>query len=39
MAEHAARYGELAGSLTKNGFAVYAADQRGHDKTAGKKCS
>jgi len=36
MAEHASRYEEFAGSLAENGFAVYAADQRGHGQTAGK---
>jgi alpha-beta hydrolase superfamily lysophospholipase len=33
MAETAARYERLAGALTKCGYAVYAADQRGHGKT------
>ena len=33
MAETAARYDRFAGILTKNGYAVYAADQRGHGKT------
>jgi alpha-beta hydrolase superfamily lysophospholipase len=35
MAEHAARYSEVADFLTKNGIAVYASDIRGHGKTAG----
>ena len=35
MAEHAQRYDDFAGFLTKNGFNVYAYDQRGHGKTAG----
>lgn len=35
MAEHGKRYEELAGFLTKNGYAVYANDHRGHGKTAG----
>lgn len=30
LAEHAARYGRLAGALTQNGYGVYAHDQRGH---------
>ncbi len=34
MQEHAGRYAELAELLTKNGYAVYANDQRGHGKTA-----
>lgn len=33
-AEHAARYGRLAGLLNERGFAVYAPDQRGHGRTA-----
>lgn len=35
MAEHAARYARFAEALTKEGFAVYANDQRGHGETAG----
>jgi alpha-beta hydrolase superfamily lysophospholipase len=35
MAEHAARYSEFAGFLTKNGAVVYADDHRGHGRTAG----
>ncbi|NPA68038.1 MAG: alpha/beta hydrolase [Chlorobi bacterium] len=35
MAEHAQRYDEFADFLSKNGFNVYAYDQRGHGKTAG----
>ena len=35
MGEHAGRYSEFADILNKNGFDVYAADQRGHGKTAG----
>ncbi|MDR0878111.1 MAG: lysophospholipase [Treponema sp.] len=34
MAEHAGRYGRLAGRLTAAGIEVWAADQRGHGKTA-----
>jgi alpha-beta hydrolase superfamily lysophospholipase len=34
MAEHSARYGRLAGQLVEKGYAVYAADHRGHGKTA-----
>lgn len=37
MGEHAGRYAGFAGALTDNGFAVYAADQRGHGKTAGSR--
>lgn len=33
MAETAARYEHFASILTRNGYAVYAADQRGHGKT------
>lgn len=33
MAETAGRYERFASELTKNGYAVYAADQRGHGKT------
>jgi alpha-beta hydrolase superfamily lysophospholipase len=33
MAETAARYERFAGVLTKNGYAVYAEDHRGHGKT------
>jgi len=35
MAEHAQRYDHFAAFLNKNGFNVYAYDQRGHGKTAG----
>jgi len=35
MAEHAGRYREFAGFLTKNGYAVYAGDHPGQGKTAG----
>jgi len=35
MAEHAGRYNEFAEYLNSNGFIVYAADHRGHGKTAG----
>jgi alpha-beta hydrolase superfamily lysophospholipase len=34
MAEHARRYGRLAEKLTQAGIEVWAADQRGHGKTA-----
>ena len=34
MAEHAARYARLAERLTAEGFAVSAADHRGHGRTA-----
>ncbi len=35
MAETAARYERFAEVLTRNGYAVYANDHRGHGKTAG----
>jgi alpha-beta hydrolase superfamily lysophospholipase len=35
MAEHAQRYSRLAKALTKEGYIVYAADLRGHGRTAG----
>ncbi|NLK13614.1 MAG: alpha/beta hydrolase [Spirochaetales bacterium] len=34
MAEHSKRYDEFAKFLTKQGFAVWAPDHRGHGKTA-----
>jgi len=34
MAEHAGRYGRLAEKLCRAGIEVWAADQRGHGKTA-----
>jgi alpha-beta hydrolase superfamily lysophospholipase len=34
MAEHSERYGRLADKLCKEGIEVWAADQRGHGKTA-----
>lgn len=34
MAEHGARYAPLAGALTREGFAVYVNDHRGHGRTA-----
>lgn len=34
MAEHGARYGDLAQFLNKNGYIVFADDHRGHGKTA-----
>lgn len=34
MAEHSLRYGELARRLCGGGFEVWAADMRGHGKTA-----
>ncbi len=36
MAEHAKRYKYFAAFLTKNNYAVYVNDHRGHGKTAGK---
>lgn len=35
MAEHSKRYSRFAEALTKQGFAVYANDHRGHGQTAG----
>lgn len=35
MAEHSERYDDFADFLNRNGFAVFANDQRGHGKTAG----
>ncbi|MCU0845668.1 MAG: alpha/beta hydrolase [Spirochaetes bacterium] len=35
LAEHAARYKELAEFLTEAGYVCYADDHRGHGKTAG----
>lgn len=35
MAEHSKRYSDFADRLTKNGFAVYANDHRGHGETEG----
>ena len=35
MVEHAARYAHLGERLTGEGYAVYAADHRGHGRTAG----
>ena len=37
MAEHSGRYNRLAQRLVKEGIEVWAADQRGHGKTAGNK--
>jgi alpha-beta hydrolase superfamily lysophospholipase len=34
MAEHAGRYGRPAEALVRAGYAVYAADHRGHGKSA-----
>ena len=34
LAEHAGRYARLADALTGAGYAVYAADHRGHGRTA-----
>jgi alpha-beta hydrolase superfamily lysophospholipase len=34
MAEHAGRYARVAAQLTLAGYAVYAADHRGHGRTA-----
>ena len=35
MAEHSNRYAGFAKALTKDGYAVYANDHRGHGQTAG----
>jgi len=37
MAEHSKRYARLAGQLKAEGIEVWAADQRGHGKTASEK--
>jgi alpha-beta hydrolase superfamily lysophospholipase len=37
MGEHSGRYIEVAEALTAAGYAVLAADQRGHGKTEGKR--
>jgi alpha-beta hydrolase superfamily lysophospholipase len=37
MAEHSARYARLARQLTQAGYALYAADHRGHGKTAARR--
>ncbi len=37
LAEHSGRYGELVGTLTAAGFAVYALDQRGHGRSPGAR--
>src|SRR5438128_1349914 len=34
MAEHSGRYARLAEALSKQGYGLYALDQRGHGKTA-----
>ncbi|MDR0663805.1 MAG: lysophospholipase [Spirochaetaceae bacterium] len=34
MAEHGLRYAETAAYLCGRGYAVWAADMRGHDRTA-----
>ena len=34
MGEHGARYERFASALAGDGFAVFAADQRGHGRTA-----
>jgi alpha-beta hydrolase superfamily lysophospholipase len=34
MAEHSGRYQELGAAVARAGFALYAADQRGHGQTA-----
>lgn len=34
MAEHAGRYQRLGQALSEAGFALFAADQRGHGRTA-----
>lgn len=36
LAEHGKRYADFANFLTRNNYAVYANDHRGHGKTAGK---
>jgi len=37
LAEHAIRYERFAKALIKEGYAVYASDNRGHGKTAGSE--
>lgn len=36
LAEHAGRYERLAETLTDHGYIIFANDQRGHGRTAGK---
>ena len=37
--EHSARYGHVGGRLATAGFAVYAADHRGHGRTEGRRAN
>ena len=35
--EHSGRYGHVAGRLTRDGYAVYAIDHRGHGRSQGPR--
>lgn len=37
LKDHGARYGDFANELTAKGFAVHAADLRGHGRSAGER--
>lgn len=39
LAEHCGRYGELAGHLVGEGYAVYALDHRGHGRSTGGRAN
>jgi acylglycerol lipase len=38
LADHGGRYQNLVNALVPAGYALYAIDQRGHGKSAGKRC-
>jgi acylglycerol lipase len=39
LADHGARYGDLARRLVDAGYAVWALDMRGHGRSAGPRVS